>query len=72
MSCRSACRTQDHGSWGACARAANLSTQVGDAVDANRRLARNLDEYRRVRKQGIQPISLRRTYVEAAKKAAGA
>jgi hypothetical protein len=41
-------------------------------VDANRRLEANLAEYRRVRKQGIQPKSIRRTYVEAAKKAANA
>lgn len=70
--CRSGCVTQDHGSWGACARAANLQTQVGDGVDANRRLDTNLAEYRKARAQGLQPQSIRRTYVEATKKAAGA
>lgn len=67
--CRTGCPTQDHESWGACARAANFSTLVGDVVDANRRLERNLAEYRAVRKQGIQPQSIRRPFVEAAKKA---
>lgn len=65
--CRSACATRDHESWGACAKAANLSTLVGDVVDANRRLETNLAEYRKVRKQGIQPKSIRRTAVEASK-----
>jgi len=71
--CRSGCPTPGlHRSWGECAKSANLQTLVGDTVDANRRLERNLDEYRAVRKQGIQPKSIRRTYVEAAKEAAGA
>lgn len=70
--CRSGCPTQDHETWGECARAANLQTLVGDQVEANRRLEGNLAEYRKVRAQGIQPKSIRRTYVEAAKKASGA
>jgi len=41
-------------------------------VDANRRLEANLAEYRKVRKQGIQPKSIRRTAVEASKIATGA
>ena len=64
--CRSGCPTQDHDSWGECARAANL--QVGPADrDARIKWNRDLDEYRRVRKQGIQPKSVRRPAVEAAK-----
>lgn len=72
MSCRSGCPTQDHRSWGECARASNLHTLVGETVDANRRLETNLAEYRKVRAQGIQPQSIRRPFVEAAKKASGA
>lgn len=70
--CRSGCPTQDHESWGACARASNLYTLVGDTVHANRRLEHNLAEYRKVRAQGIQPQSIRRPFVEAAKQAADA
>ena len=71
--CRSGCPTPGaHATWGECARAANLQTQVGDVVDANRKLARNLDEYRRVRAQGLQPQSIRRPFVEATKRAADA
>jgi len=65
--CRTACATQNHASWGECARASNISTQVGPVVDANRRLENNLSEYRKVRKQGIQPKSIRRAAVEASK-----
>lgn len=68
-SCRTGCLTQDHESWGACARAANLQTQVGDQVTANRRLETNLAEYRKVRAQGLQPQSIRRPFVEATKRA---
>lgn len=71
-SCRSGCPTQDHESWGACARAANLQTLVGDTVQANHQMERDLAEYARARKQGLQPQSIRRLFVEATKKAADA
>jgi len=69
--CRSACPTRDHESWGACARAANL--QVGPA-ERDKRIAwdRDLAEYRRARTQGMQPKSVRRPAVEAAKIASDA
>jgi hypothetical protein len=70
--CRSGCLTKDHESWGACAKASNLHTLVGDTVHANRRLETNLAEYRKVRAQNIQPQSIRRPFVEAAKRAADA
>lgn len=54
MSCRSGCRTQNHASWGECARASGL--QIGDlgrgvAATTDRRL----NAYADARKQGIQP-----------------
>lgn len=52
--CRSGCRTQDHGSWGECARAANL--QVGPAETQGRRVwDANLQAYHDARRQGVQP-----------------
>lgn len=66
--CRSGCPTPGlHGSWGECARAANL--QVGPAdVESMRQWDRNLAEYRKARAQGMQPRSVRRSAVEVAKK----
>jgi hypothetical protein len=40
---------------------------VGDGVQINRQGERDLAEYARVRKQGIQPKSVKRAAVEAAK-----
>jgi len=71
VSCRSGCVTQDHGSWGECARASNLSTMVGGSVQANRQMEVDLEHYRQVRKQGIQPKSVKRPAVEAAKQVTG-
>jgi hypothetical protein len=71
--CRTGCPTPGaHESWGACARAANLSTMVGEGVQINQQGEKDLAEYARVRKMGIQPKSVKRPAVEAAKKVAGA
>lgn len=54
--CRTGCPTQNHGSWGECARAANFQTQVND--DRNRsRTAwdRELTAYADAKRQGLQP-----------------
>ena len=57
--CRSGCKTQDHQSWGACARAANMRVAycgVGDGdATAQKRWDQSLELYRQARKQGIQP-----------------
>jgi hypothetical protein len=45
---------------------------VGDGVQINRQGEKDLDEYARVRKMGIQPRSVKRPAVEAAKKVNGA
>jgi hypothetical protein len=70
--CRTGCRTQNHASWGECARAANLSTMVGEGVQINRQGEKDLDHYRKARAQGLQPKSVKRKFVDATLKAAGA
>lgn len=59
--CRSSCPTQDHASWGECARSANLRIGYcgiggGDATK-EKQLQRELSEYRAAKAQGIQPRS---------------
>ena len=56
--CRTGCPTQDHESWGECARAANIKTGVID-LTAQKRGDGALDLYAAARKQGIQPSSTR-------------
>jgi hypothetical protein len=60
MACRSACKTQDHSTWGECARAASL--KIGYSNSANgwdastqKRWDKELQLYRDVRATGIQP-----------------
>lgn len=58
MACRSGCKTQDHSSYGECARAASI--KVGATVASNNsemfsQTKRELKDYRAARAQGIQP-----------------
>lgn len=74
--CRSGCPTQDHASWGACARASNLRVAYcgvggGDATEQKKWDA-ELDLYRTVRKQGIQPEGTKTPQIMAALKASEA
>lgn len=69
--CRSGCPTQDHDSWGACLRAANLQVQPG-IMDAPSRRAWDgeLKAYADARRQGLQPSGttmpkIRKAIVEA-------
>ncbi len=57
--CRTGCPTQDHATWGECARAASFRVAYcgiggGDAT-AEKKLQNELSEYRAAKKQGIQP-----------------
>lgn len=66
--CRSGCPTQDHASWGACARAARFQIdryglQYGDIERAKNA---DVEFYRSARKQGIQPDSVSRPAVQRA------
>lgn len=59
MACRTGCRTQDHRTWGECARAACLRVAYcgiggGDATE-QKRWDNELSAYRDARRQGIQP-----------------
>lgn len=53
--CRSGCVTQDHASWGECARAAGL--QIGDVRgrDTSKAWDYELDSYEGAVRQGIEP-----------------
>ena len=55
--CRSGCKTQDHESWGECARAANLAVSNPVAADQSKQTNAELSAYRDARKLGIQPAS---------------
>lgn len=63
--CRTGCPTQDHESWGACLKAANLKTGVID-VTTQKKGDAALDLYAAARKQGIQPSTTRPADVRAA------
>lgn len=68
MACSSGCPTQDHASWGECVRSKNLRTNAlnPEALAVQRSADRNLDEYAKARKNGIQPKSTKPVHVKAA------
>lgn len=71
MSCRTGCPTQDHATWGECARAASL--QIGDlGQGVKKETDTRLNAYASARKQGLQPPTTRLADVQATMKAAGA
>ena len=59
MPCRTGCKTQDHSSWGECARASKLQLNAGDAKHTTsmprKKWDAELNAYRDARAQGIQP-----------------
>lgn len=74
--CRTGCPTQDHASWGACARAAHLRVAYcgvggGDATE-QKKWDRELDLYRAARAQGVQPDGTKTTQIVRALKASDA
>lgn len=59
--CRTGCPTQDHATWGECARAASFKVAYcgiggGDAT-GEKNLQKELAAYRDAKRQGIQPRS---------------
>lgn len=71
--CRTGCKTQDHATWGECARAANMRVAYcgiggGDAT-AQKNWDDDLSLYRQARAQGIAPDGTTRNKVMAAIKA---
>lgn len=67
--CRTGCATQDHESWGECARAANISVSNDPIAAAIKNTDRELSAYRDARKQGIQPASTRMKDIQKAVRA---
>lgn len=75
MACRSGCDTQDHASWGDCARAANMqidrhALRVGGRQIEGRKDAR-LDRYASARRNGLQPRSTNIRDIRAAEEFGG-
>jgi len=67
MPCRSGCPTQDHDSWGACARAQVRFTPFWtQGSKAGNDWHSELDEYKAAREQGIQPKSTKRPDIRRA------
>lgn len=71
MPCRTGCPTQDHASWGECARSANFRVAwvqhtKGLTLENEKRHVSELEAYRDARRQGIQPKSTRRADIERA------
>lgn len=66
MACRSGCPTQNHSSWGACARASRL--QIGDVRgrDRNKDWDSELDEFQSAVEQGVVPRGTTRNHTRAA------
>lgn len=64
--CRSGCPTQDHESWGECARSANLSISNPVAAAASKQTNAELTAYRDARKAGIQPASTKMKDIQKA------
>ena len=55
--CRSGCPTQDHESWGECARVSNIGISHEASAVALKTTDKELSAYRDARKLGIQPAS---------------
>lgn len=64
--CRTGCPTQDHGSWGECARDANLNVSSPVAASAWKKDNAELGAYRDARKLGIQPASTKMKDIQKA------
>lgn len=60
MACRTGCKTQDHDSYDACLKAANVRTYLASpskGLDGTtqKKWDRELSDYRAARRQGVQP-----------------
>lgn len=64
--CRSGCKTQDHESWGECARASNIGVSNEPAAAFIKNTDRELSAYRDARKLGIQPASTKMKDIQKA------
>jgi hypothetical protein len=68
--CRTGCPTQNHASWGECARAARVNIGYcgigGGDLTAQKRWDSELEDYRKARAAGIQPDGTTRNKVREA------
>lgn len=64
--CRSGCKTQDHESWGECARASNIGITNEVVAGAIKNTDKELNAYRDARKLGIQPASTKMADIQKA------
>lgn len=73
MTCTTGCLTQDHRSWGECARVKNpriaycrSAVNPRNDMSAEKRMHKELDLYASARKEGIQPETTKARDVEQA------
>jgi hypothetical protein len=64
--CRTGCRTQDHESWGECARDARFYDAGVAKRDEYKAYDKELTDYESARRQGIQPETTRRKDIDSA------
>lgn len=67
--CRTGCPTQDHESWGECARASNIGISHEASAVALKTTDKELNAYRDARKLGIQPASTKMKDIQKAVRA---
>jgi hypothetical protein len=71
LACRHACTSQDHATWGECARSANL--RIGDlGTGTTRNVDKRLNSYAQARSLGLQPPSTKTRDSLGVMRAAGA
>jgi hypothetical protein len=74
--CRSGCKTQDHKSWGECARSAHISAQwlggTGHSYGDEKEFYKIGDDYNACLDAGVDPGSFERSDIDAALRAADA
>lgn len=70
--CRSGCPTQDHKSWGECARAAQFHTNGVHQRDEYKKYDKELTSYESARRMGLQPKTTRQHDIDRAVRQAGA
>lgn len=73
MACRSGCRTQDHDSYIECLQDAGIGTYLvkiskGEDGTAQKKWDRELSDYAKLRKEGVQPDGTFRKKIDEAKR----
>lgn len=70
--CRTGCPTQDHESWGECARASRFYTAGVHQRTEYKAYDKELTDYADARSMGLQPSTTRRKDIDSAVREAGA